>query len=483
MKNVFFLILLLFVPIAIFAQTEDDENLYNDSTEFFLKYQMIVDTAKVEAIAKAYKEKRKAGLAPQIDRLAKDLQGLKAITCLDAKEKLSAEDGTLEVYTQLLNELKEVDVTKPVSVSIDDYGNTSRAVLFMHNMDVKKVHIAGLKWIDQYVREKEKAEKQLKKKQLRNSTIMCYVNWVYEKTEREFYNLKSKMEDYDSKYFDAFHWYRECEGTDKYPQKQISVKVDNKNYRPKLFRDDSLDKLDLRLQKRGWEWADSKEKKRHEESYPHRYVYYSVETHPEYRFVYTNNVGNAIYDHEGNLVRFICLSQEDLYRWKKPDLINTLLMLEYRKDYTNNKYNIKNESKDVQYAIVNKLGMSNESDTRMAQAIIDGSKGGLLYKYSNDWKESIKGYNQREKAAKEMIIELLRRSNDTAHNFLKQLENDHADDYSYIYKIERLSNVSFKIHFVTKDIKPKCDVVITYYQTKPFGCDWIIDDIVQYDTK
>ena len=265
MKNVFFLILLLFVPIAIFAQTEDDENLYNDSTEFFLKYQMIVDTAKVEAIAKAYKEKRKAGLAPQIDRLAKDLQGLKAITCLDAKEKLSAEDGTLEVYTQLLNELKEVDVTKPVSVSIDDYGNTSRAVLFMHNMDVKKVHIAGLKWIDQYVREKEKAEKQLKKKQLRNSTIMCYVNWVYEKTEREFYNLKSKMEDYDSKYFDAFHWYRECEGTDKYPQKQISVKVDNKNYRPKLFRDDSLDKLDLRLQKRGWEWADSKEKKRHEE--------------------------------------------------------------------------------------------------------------------------------------------------------------------------------------------------------------------------
>ena len=80
-------------------------------------------------------------------------------------------------------------------------------------------------------------------------------------------------------------------------------------------------------------------------------------------------------------------------------------------------------------------------------------------------------------------IELLRRSNDTARNFLKQLEKDHADDYSYIYKIERLSNVSFKVHFVTKDIKPKCDVVITYYQTKPFACDWIIDDIVQYDTK
>lgn len=479
MKNVFLLILLLFVPIAIYAQTEDDENLYNDSTEFFLKYQMIVDTAKVEAIAKAYKEKRKAELAPQIDRLAKELQGLKAITCLDAKEKLSSEDGTMEVYTQLLNELKEVDVTKPVSVSIDDYGKTSRAVLFMHNMDVKKVHIAGLKWIDQYVREKEKAEKQLKKKQLRNSTIMCYVNWVYEKTERDFYNLKDKMESYDRKYHDVFYWYRECEGTDKYPQKQISIRVDNKNYRPKLlFSDSSLDELDLRLQKQGWEWVEkTKSNQRQKESYPYEYSYYSFESHPEYRLV-----GKNIYDKEGNLVRYISMSRKDIY-WDQPKFIEILLMLEYRKDYINNKYNIKNESKDVQYAIVNKLGMSNESDTRMAKAIINGSKGGFLYKYSNDWQESIKGYNQREKAAKEMIIELLRRSNDTARNFLKQLEKDHADDYSYIYKIERLSNVSFKVHFVTKDIKPKCDVVITYYQTKPFSCDWQIDDIVKYDAE
>ena len=154
-------------------------------------------------------------------------------------------------------------------------------------------------------------------------------------------------------------------------------------------------------------------------------------------------------------------------------------MLEYRNDYANNKYNIKKEDKDVQYAIVNKLGLSKESVNKRMNAIENGMKGGMLYKYSHNWQESIKGYIQRDKAAKQMVSEIFRLMNDTAIKYLDQLKKDHEEDFKYIYKIERLSNVSFKVKFVTKDLQPRCDVIITYYQVKPFSCDWRIDEIIK----
>lgn len=79
-----------------------------------------------------------------------------------------------------------------------------------------------------------------------------------------------------------------------------------------------------------------------------------------------------------------------------------------------------------------------------------------------------------------MLGEVFRLLNETANIFLNQLKKDHEEDFKYIYKIERLSNVSFKVQFVTKELKPRCDVVISYYQVKPFLCEWQIDDIINY---
>ena len=466
----------MLVSIVICAQTTEDESLYNDSTEFFLKPQMIVDTVKVEAIASAYKEKCKADLAAEFaskrEALTKYSQDLEKLLHMGVKEKLSAENGTLDVYTQLFNELKYAN---------RQFTNTSRAAYFI------SVY-SSLGWESKYNREKDNAEKLLLKKQKPHPVIMQYVSWVYLRNMSEIDNL-DKMNDNKMKYFEdisknAFYWYNECEGTDVYPEKQVYVKVENENYRPKVFcmGYDALDELDVRLQKRGWEWAEWSENREDiieaEENYPYKYRCYSFNSHPEYRFV-----DHAIYDKDGNLIRYPYISLKGIEYGDSPDIIKILLMMEYRKDYVNNKYNIKSENKEVQYVIVNKLGMSKESNVRIAQAIIKGVKGGLRYKYSDDWNESIKGYNQREKAVRGMLSEVYRLQNETAVNFLNQLEKDHADDYNYIYKIERLSNVSFKVHFVTKNIKPKCDVVITYYQKNAFSCDWRIDDIVQYDTK
>ena len=466
--------LMVFVPSFTFAQVQNNEQELNDSTEFFQVPKMVTDTTKVEEVAQAYLKKYKEGLTQRKDSLLKVVDVLNTIINMDEKEKLSDENGTLTTYTQLFEELKE---------------KSKRAIEFAFTKPVYGG--ATSQWKAQYNQEKEKAEKILTKKQRVHPVIIEYVKWVCNRCQADIKEIEQIMNLHDRD--TIFRLYYLSKGNEDYPQKQILITVKNKNYRPSILLEvwkyrnyDKIDEIDIKQQKLGWEWIDKYDTgPDKQEHYPYEYRYSSYQEHPEYRLVsMRNNVSDAsqaLFDIEGNLVRFPYLSHNDILRWHRPSLINALLLMEYRNDYANNKYNIKNEGKEVQYAIVNRLGMSNESDKRMAKAMEKGMEGGLLYNYSYSWEESIKGYIQRDKAANQMAGEMLRLMNDTALNFLDQLKKDHEEDFNYIYKIERLSNVSFRVKFVTKDFKPRCDVVISYYQVKPFLCDWQIDNIVKYE--
>ncbi len=477
-KKLWSLLLFLMVamlPSSSFSQVQTSKQEVNDSTEFILRPKLVVDTAKVEEIAMKYRKKQKDILKQHIDSLSESINIMNMIINLTEKEKLSDENGTLAMYTQFFEELKE--------------GNSENAKIFKttyfwdaemqrKTLYDQKVH---------YNREIAKAEKKLTKKLLTYPIIVKYIKLVCDNFQDKINEIERDMTHYDQK--DIYSLYLQCKGNREYPQKEIYVRTINENYRPAILREvwkfsnynEKIDEIDLERQQLGWEWVnDDDNRYSGSESYPHEYDYYGFKSHPEYRSVYVRDVdGSAIFDKEGNFIRFLTLSHENIIRRHNPNLIEALLMLEYRNDYANNKYNIKKEDKDVQYAIVNKLGLSKESVNKRMNAIENGMKGGMLYKYSHNWQESIKGYVQRDKAAKQMVVEMLRLTNDTALKYLDQLKKDHEEDFKYIYKIERLSNVSFKVKFVTKDLQPRCDVVITYYQVKPFSCDWRIDEIIK----
>ena len=455
-------------------QVQTSELELNDSVAFLQVPKMVVDTAKVEEVSMTFVKKQKENLTMRKDSLLKDVDVMNIIINMDKKDKLSDENGTMAIYSQLFEELK---------------GNAERAVTFQFTKPIYGG--ATPQWQVQYNQQKENIEKMLIKKQQTHPVVVEYVKWVRKSYLEDIDGIESDISSFDQK--DIFWLYYRSEGNKDYPQKQVFVTVMNKNYRPNILLEtwkysnyDKIDEIDLKQQKRGWEWIDKYDSgPDKQEYYPYEYRYSSYQEHPEYRLVsMRNNVSNdsqALFDTEGNLVRFPYLSHNDVLRWHRPNLIDALLLVAYRNDYVNNKYDIKKEGKEVQYAIVNKLGLSNESNKRMAKAMAKGIEGGLLYKYSYSWEESIKGYVQRDKAANQVVGEMFRMMNDTALNFLDQIKKDHEEDYKYIYKIERVSNVSFKVKFVTKDLKPKCDVVITYFQVKPFLCDWQIDDIVNYD--
>ena len=455
------------LPMMVNAQSSDNDWLFNDSTEFFQQPKVVIDTAKVESVSFAYTKMKKDSLYQRKDSIARVVDVINLIINTPEKEKLQESNGTLQLYSMFLDELKNES---------PQYGkrtNNDRATV--------------LQFQQLYKKEIENADKLFSKKLQTHPTVIEYAKHVCKDYEIDMKSIEEEAAIY--KRNDAFYWYRISEGNSNYPQKQIYLTVKNENYRPALLQFawkyvsyDRIDTLELRLQRRGWEWMNKYDfSQQKEEHYPHEYRYVCFPGHPEYRLVnMTNRSDFALFDTEGNLVRFPSLSHEDLLRWHRPNLIETLLLMEYRNDYANNKYNIKSEGKDVQYAIVNRLGISNESEKHMANAIAKGSEGGLIFRYSYNWNESIKGYIQRDNAARQMAGEMLRMMNDTALNFLDQLKKDHEEDYKYIYKIERLTDVSFKVRFVTKELKPRCDVVITYYQVKPFLCDWQIDNIVKY---
>ena len=455
------------LPMTVNAQPSNNDWLFNDSTEFFQQPKVVVDTTKVESVSFAYIKMKKDSLNQRKDSIARVVDIINLIINMPEKEKLQESNGTLQLYSMLLDELKNESPQSGKRMT-----NDQATVLQFQRL---------------YKKEIDKADKLFSKKQQTHPTIIEYAKYVCRDCEVEKKSIEHEIAIYDRN--DAFYWYRISEGNENYPQKTIYLIVKNANYRPALLQSawkyasyDKIDTLELRLQRRGWEWMNKYDfGQQKEEHYPHEYRYVSFPGHPEYRLVnMTNRSDFALFDTDGNLVRFPSISHEDLLRWYRPNLIETLLLMEYRNDYANNKYNIKSEGKDVQYAIVNKLGISDESKKHMARAIAKGSEGGLIFRYSYSWNESIKGYIQRDNAARQMTGEILRMMNDTALNFLDQLKNDHEEDYKFIYKIERLTDVSFKVQFVTKELRPRCDVVITYYQVKPFLCDWQIDSIVKY---
>ena len=163
------------------------------------------------------------------------------------------------------------------------------------------------------------------------------------------------------------------------------------------------------------------------------------------------------------------------------DIIHeNLLILEYRKDYEANKYNIKSEDSDVQYALRNRLGYSDEASNKMITALAKTMAQDVASYDANTFKEYVTTRRAAYQSAKGYVNEMLRLANVTAANFWNQLEKDHENEYKYLYKIERLGDNSFKLQFVTYDMKPQYDVYVTYFGVAPFVCDYAIERVKKY---
>jgi len=249
----------------------------------------------------------------------------------------------------------------------------------------------------------------------------------------------------------------ECIESDKLPYKEITVSMPNSLYRGyRYLNQDFLDDLDVSHQKMEWEFLDTGKSEYRSESYPKEVGYWVYDAAPNYRVICHENGIKEVYDERGQLVYV-----SELTREKNKSELKDPCRLVYLKDYTNNKYDIKSQPKETQEYIKLRLCSANgyEDAVNEARAAILGSAiaGAFATILS-----PVDAYKVRNKA-KEQVLAKIPRRDQIGERYIEQLEKDHADEFEYVYTIERLTNVRFQVVYLNKlTLKPSHCALITY---------------------
>lgn len=62
-----------------------------------------------------------------------------------------------------------------------------------------------------------------------------------------------------------------------------------------------------------------------------------------------------------------------------------------------------------------------------------------------------------------------------AMNYIKQLKSDHESELSYLYKIERVDNVTFKLYFLNDKMKCGCMALMKWSNKEPYEAQYEIE--------
>jgi len=202
------------------------------------------------------------------------------------------------------------------------------------------------------------------------------------------------------------------------PYKTIVATERNPFYRGYNYNNsDYLDSLDKRQQIKEWEFLYTDNREPHYDSYPYRVNYYVYSNAPQYKVKFNDSEEiTNVYDKNGRLVYVPMLMRN------YSDLKNIKRMV-YLKDFQNNKYGIKSQSARTLEHLKQTLYK------------VDGLN--LCY---NNWFFDSK-----------------------AKDYIEQLETDHSEEFGYVYMIERISNVSFRVVYIHElTLKPSHCAIISY---------------------
>lgn len=202
------------------------------------------------------------------------------------------------------------------------------------------------------------------------------------------------------------------------PYKTIVATKRNLFYRGYNYNNsDYLDSLDKRQQIKEWEFLYTDNRKPHYDSYPYRVNYYVYSNAPQYKVKFNDSKEiTNVYDKNGRLVYVPMLMRN------YSDLKNIKRMV-YLKDFQNNKYGIKSQSARTLEHLKQTLYK------------VDGLN--LCYNYCF--------------------------FDSKAKDYITQLETDHREEFGYVYMIERISNVSFRVVYIHElTLKPSHCAIISY---------------------
>ena len=172
-----------------------------------------------------------------------------------------------------------------------------------------------------------------------------------------------------------------------------------------------------------------------------------------------------VYDAEGKLVCVPGLDRAENFVFKDIERVV------YLKDYQNNKYNIKSKSQHTQDYISLFLGRNGGFEKTYNESVgIALGSAFAGYMYGGVTGDYLTGRNKSQQYA---AMQASKYIDSDGQNYIKQLVLDHESEFKYIYMIERVSNISFRVVYPNDQLKPSHCAIVTYKTgKKPFTCEY-----------
>lgn len=272
------------------------------------------------------------------------------------------------------------------------------------------------------------------------------------------------------------------------PKKRIAIPKPNPDCRDNYFngnfhsysdaehpwKDYESHKWDEAQQSQGWEWATTGDMQGRNAYFPEELSYRFHPAHQEYRFTKTGYYIDRYdaYDEKGVLVRagnIVGLGQE----YEK--IYNAVMLSICKRDFLANKYDINKSKPETLLALRITFGMTDAVDARFKRYI----------KMAQEARDEIVAattvaqYTAAKKKQTEALNVLLeyyaKEREPKAMNYLAQLKADHSSELSYLYKIERIDNRTFKLYFLNDKKECGCIAFMKWHNKAPYEAEYDIE--------
>ena len=299
-------------------------------------------------------------------------------------------------------------------------------------------------------------------------------------TERYLLDARSELQQKVAQIWDPYQpatWYDAYLYEKLYPKKRVQKRVRNPycvdNYLNGYFSATSMDsqKCYYFNMVKGWEWAEQEKAEQKEEHYPMVLNYSFFPSHPQYRFR-----GNEIYDKSGKLVRITWINGSYLYFGEyNKDIRKELLQQLCKRDFLANKYDVNSEKKETLTALRIRFELANAVDARF-EKYLKMSKDARDEKVSATTLEQYNRAQKKQNEALSVLMEYVQKEREPqAMKYIAQLEADHKDDFKYLYKIERLDDMTFKFYWLNSALECGCIAKMTWRNDGPYKTQYITE--------
>lgn len=277
----------------------------------------------------------------------------------------------------------------------------------------------------------------------------------------------------------------------KLPKKQIAIPKPNPDCRDNYFNgtfrlnnhkpwsEYESHHWDNPQQSHGWEWAiweNRKDLRSKTVYFPEERSYQYHPSHPEYRiscnwrdnYCYHPNV----YNEKGVLVR---AGNIDGLGQGYEEITEAVMMAICKRDFLANKYDINSAKPETLLALRIKFDLADAVDVRFKK-YMKMAQDARDEKLSATTPAQYAAAQKKQNEALNVLMEYVAKEREPqAMNYIKQLKSDHESELSYLYKIERVDNVTFKLYFLNDKMECGCIALMKWSNKEPYEAQYEIE--------